>query len=48
MPRDQFVSCLKSRKIISEGYIYHVVRLRDVDYENTFLDLVPVVSKFRE
>jgi len=32
MPRDQFVSYLKAKKIISKGCIYHIVRVRDVKF----------------
>ncbi|KAH0709250.1 hypothetical protein KY284_010677 [Solanum tuberosum] len=46
MPKGQFVSCLKAREIISKGYIYRLVRVRDVDFETPILELVPVVNEF--
>ncbi|KAH0727836.1 hypothetical protein KY290_003558 [Solanum tuberosum] len=44
--RGQFVSCLKARKMISKGCIYHIVRVKDVESETPSLESVPVVSEF--
>ncbi|KAH0767925.1 hypothetical protein KY285_003796 [Solanum tuberosum] len=48
MPKGQFVSCLKARKIISKGCIYHLVRMRDVDSETLTTESVPIVNVFSE
>ncbi|WMV37779.1 hypothetical protein MTR67_031164 [Solanum verrucosum] len=48
MPKGQFVSCLKSRKIISKGCINYLVKVRDVDFETPSLESVPVVNEFPE
>ncbi|KAH0644892.1 hypothetical protein KY284_032776 [Solanum tuberosum] len=46
MPKGQFISCLKARKMISKGCIYHLVRVRDVDSETPSLESIPVVNEF--
>ncbi|KAH0670724.1 hypothetical protein KY285_025700 [Solanum tuberosum] len=46
IPRGQFVSCLKVRKMISKGCIYHLVRVMDVESETPSLESVPVVNEF--
>ncbi|WMV09563.1 hypothetical protein MTR67_002948, partial [Solanum verrucosum] len=43
-----FFSCLKARKMISKGCIYHLVRVRDVDSETTALESVPAVNECLE
>ncbi|KAH0689089.1 hypothetical protein KY289_016447 [Solanum tuberosum] len=48
MPKGQFVSCLKARKMISKGCIYRLVWVRDVDFETPTLESVPVVNEFPE
>ncbi|XP_049364118.1 uncharacterized protein LOC125828839 [Solanum verrucosum] len=48
MPRGQFLSYLKARKMISKGCFYHVVRVRDVDSKTPSLESVPVVNEFPE
>ncbi|KAH0658259.1 hypothetical protein KY289_027007 [Solanum tuberosum] len=48
MPRGQFVSCLKARKMISKGCIYHLVRVKDVESETPPLESVPVGNEFLE
>jgi len=44
MPRGQFVSNLKTRKMILKGYFYHIVRVRDVDSETPSFESVPMVN----
>lgn len=39
--KGQFVSCLKARKMISKGCVYHIVRVMDIESET--LSLEPVV-----
>ncbi|XP_049397310.1 uncharacterized protein LOC125861462 [Solanum stenotomum] len=46
MPRGQFVSCLKARKMIRKRCIYHLVRVRDVESKTCSLESVPVVNEF--
>ncbi|WMV33795.1 hypothetical protein MTR67_027180 [Solanum verrucosum] len=46
MPKCQVVSCLKDRKTISKGYIYHLVHVRDTDSESPTLESVVVVNEF--
>ena len=48
MPKGRVVSCLKGRKIISKGCIYHLVRVRDMDFKTPNLESVPVVNEFSE
>ncbi|KAH0705972.1 hypothetical protein KY285_010496 [Solanum tuberosum] len=48
MPKGQFISCLKDRKMISKGWIYHLVRVRDMDSETSILESVPIVNEFLE
>ena len=47
MPKSQFVSYLKSRKMISKGYLDHLIHVRDMEFEPT-LEPVPVVNEFPE
>src|SRR5688572_6727956 len=44
--KGKFISCIKARKMISKGCIYHVVRVRDVESEVPSLESVPTVSEF--
>ncbi|WMV13726.1 hypothetical protein MTR67_007111, partial [Solanum verrucosum] len=48
MPKGQFVSCLKFRKMISKGCIHHLVHVRDKDSETPILESVPIVNEFPE
>ena len=48
IPRGQFFSCLKARKMISKGCIYHLVRVMDVESETPSLESVPIVNEFLE
>ena len=48
MPRGQFVSYLKHRKMNLRGCVYHVVRVRDVESETLILESIPVVKDFLE
>ena len=44
----RFISYLKAKKMISKGYLYHLVRVKDSSSETQTLELVPVVSEFPE
>lgn len=46
MPKDQFVSCLKAKNMISQGCMYHLIRFRDRDSQNPTLELVPLMNEF--
>ncbi|XP_069147059.1 uncharacterized protein [Solanum lycopersicum] len=48
MPMGRFISYLKARKIISKGYLYHLVRVKDSSSETPTLESVPVVCEFPE
>lgn len=45
-PTGQFVSCLKARKMIYKGIIYHLFRVRDIDSKTHTLELVPLWMNF--
>ena len=38
IPRGRIISCLKACKIISKGCLYHIVRVKDLDYENPSIE----------
>ena len=44
----RFISHLKARKMISKGYLYHLVQVKNSSLETTSLELVPVVCEFPE
>ncbi|XP_070002559.1 uncharacterized protein [Nicotiana sylvestris] len=45
-PRGRFISYLKAIKMISNGYIYHLVRVKDADAQIPTLQSVPIVNEF--
>ncbi|XP_075095260.1 uncharacterized protein LOC142173546 [Nicotiana tabacum] len=45
-PMGRFISYLKDRKIISKGYIDHLVRVKDADAQISTLQLVPILNEF--
>ncbi|XP_070010562.1 uncharacterized protein [Nicotiana sylvestris] len=45
-PRGRFISYIKARKMISKGYIYHLVRVKDADAQIPTLQSVPIVNEF--
>ncbi|XP_075111445.1 uncharacterized protein LOC142181797 [Nicotiana tabacum] len=47
-PSGRFISYLKARKMISKGYIYHLVRVKDADAQIPTLQSVPIVNEFPE
>ena len=47
-PMSRFISYLKARTMISKGYIYHLVQVKDSILETPSLELVPVVCEFPE
>ena len=48
MPRGQFVSYLKHRKMNLKGCVYHVARVRDVESETLILESILAVKEFLE
>ncbi|KAH0764849.1 hypothetical protein KY285_000720 [Solanum tuberosum] len=48
MPMSRFISYLKARKMISKGYIYHLVGVKDSKSETPTLESVHVVNEFPE
>ena len=45
-PKGRFISYFKARKMISKGYICHLVRVRNIEVESPTLQSVPVVNEF--
>lgn len=45
-PRGKFISYLKASRMIRKGYLYHLVRVYDLDAEPPTLQSVPVVNEF--
>lgn len=48
MPRGQIISCLKSCKMIANGYTYHVVRVKNLECETPSIESVSIVREFPE
>ena len=48
MPRGQIISFLKDYKMIAKGCLYHVVKVKDLEYESPSIESVPVVRGFPE
>ena len=46
IPRGHIRSHLKAYKVISEGCLYHIVRVQDLDYEIPPIESVLVLSDF--
>jgi hypothetical protein len=44
--KGKFISCLKARKMIAKGCIYHLVRVRDENSETPTIESVSVVNEF--
>ncbi|KAH0641960.1 hypothetical protein KY290_033563 [Solanum tuberosum] len=45
-PRGKFISYLKAKKMMSNGYICHLVRVKNIDVESPSLQSIPVVNEF--
>ncbi|XP_070017013.1 uncharacterized protein [Nicotiana sylvestris] len=45
-PKGKFISYLKARRMILKGYIYHLVRVHDMEVKSPNLQSVPVVNEF--
>ena len=46
MSMGRFISYIKARKMISNGYLYHLVRVKDSILETPSLMSIPVVYEF--
>ena len=46
IPRDCIVSYLKACKMISKGFLYHIVRVQDLDSEISPIESVSLASEF--
>ena len=44
----RFISYLKSRKMKSKGYLYHIVRVKDSILETPTFESAPIVCEFLE
>ncbi|XP_075080213.1 uncharacterized protein LOC142165745 [Nicotiana tabacum] len=45
-PKGKFISYLKARRMILIGYIYHLVRVHDMEVKYPTLQSVPIVNEF--
>ena len=48
IPRGRIISCLKACKIISNGCLYLIVRVQDLNSKIPPIESVPVVNEFLE
>ena len=48
VPKGHFILYLKTRKLVSKGCIYHLVRVNNSNVEVPSLHSVPIVSDFPE
>ena len=46
MPRGKIISCLNASKMIAKGCLYHVVRVKNLEYETPFIESFHVVRDF--
>ena len=46
--RGQLISYLQARKMISKGYVYHLVYVKDFSSESPSLELIPVVNEYSD
>ena len=47
-PIGQIVSHLKANKMLSKGYLYHLVRVDDLEHELPSMNTVSIVNKFQD
>ncbi|XP_069152832.1 uncharacterized protein [Solanum lycopersicum] len=47
-PKGQIVSHLKANKMLSKGYLYHLVRFNDLEHEVPSIDPVSIVNEFQD
>ena len=46
--RGHIILCLDACKMISKGCDFHIVRVKDLEYNIPFLKLIPLVKNFRK
>ena len=46
LPKGQIISCLKAFKVTEKGFLYHEVRVKDLECENPSIESVHVVREF--
>ena len=44
--KGHIISCFKECKMISKGFLYHIARVKDLDFEIHSIELVPIVREF--
>ena len=44
----QIVSHLKANMMLRKGYLYHLVRVDDLEHEVRFIDSVSIVNEFQD
>ena len=47
-PTRQIVSNLKANNMLSKGYLYHLVRVNDLEHEFHSIDSMSIVNEFRD
>ena len=47
-PTSQTVSLLKAKRMLSKGYLCHLVRVNDLEHEVFFIDSVSIVNEFQD
>ena len=47
-PRDCIISCFKSCRIVSKGCLYHIVRVKDLEYDSSPIESVPIVRHLKK
>ena len=47
-PTSQIVSHLKSNKILSKGYLCHLVEVNELEHEVPSIDSMSIVNEFKE
>ena len=48
IPRDRIISCVKTCKMITKVYLFHIVRVQDLDSKIAPIESVLVVSESPE
>ena len=46
MPTGRFISYLKARKLVTKGYVYHLVRVNDSSVEVPHIQSISIVLEF--
>lgn len=46
--KSRIISCLKASELVAKGFLYHIVRVRDLEFELPPFESVLVVKDFTE